>query len=1178
MAAGSVYNSVNAAVVSAGMDVAQPSTVKDMARKNHDDAQALGKITKEAADDQNSLSIKKWPQNVYNKLKPNVGKFFAFVITGIFSPVIFLVALGNDACKQISIFCRKIAKVDEPLHNLMLKTAEHVEGSKKLSQQCEALDSQNAELSDQLAAWKVHAGELKGLNDQFAHQVQQQDQQLNRVQYWNNQVDEQLAYEQQRAIDLEQQDARSRVDYQAVKGGLEKQLAEKSLRIDQLSKELEAARQQHDHTKEENICTRQKQAERIQLLESQLSAEQKQKRELVARHQGNMQALNDKEVTIRELLQKISGLRKLTEAKDREHNNKLNTLTNDISAQRDQIRLHERQEQQLRSEISHLQDLAKSQDQDNNNNAVHALHAPMSDQTGRTMSYEMTEIDRNLTAELHHLLITHQVLPADQPGVINHQHLVQQADKVLQQKTLLLGEETERRTKAEADLEKLLQHYRSEVDKFQRTISELEQQFRQAQDDHAKQSDELAMSRSQQVLAFQQALEALENEQQKLLLRISQLEEESQETESQKHDLQQRLQEYQKLSDRLKVTNQDLYEKNEVISQKNQRLREELDRLAEEFRQLPALGKECPGSEDDDPETAERESNVHQLQATLEDRLKSEVEVLEARVAQVQEELEVKNTKVTKLKQRCRKQTVKCQQLESRFKKLDEKRREEANLEKFAQTALQNDIQTLQQKLAEMSSSAKKVSRDVQTSEVSVTGPRELVDMASQADVEFQEVTSTTQAQLKEVIRSNSEHHSIDSPSSPEKVSLALQATPEDELVEPRELVHMASNACVEPNEEVNALKQELLLTQVQLIQFAKSAREFQPVYPETIELSSYGSSSKEEGSFEGGMSMLAPGVDRSLVVGSYHQELGHRTFNDPGEVRFKDLCTEKEALKKRLEGMEQHLVQLVMEKDDLTEENGGLLEQVHKMQSDLQGFDSLKRGFNEASEQRDEALINYEAQKIVIENQDLRIKELQTEVTHLEETSELELTDFKTKLTALDEKNKEFAQKQQKLLADRSRLENEKFELQSNLIQAMTCSNTSNVNQGADQEKIRLMKLEKEELDKQVSFLGRELEMVSQELRDLGKYHTLELKSKFDSLVVEIKGEEGTEDDFFTEQEGSDVAEQVKQLVRTKFGEYKDENEKLRNTNRQLAINLAAQKLAEDAIVGALSSLDSKK
>ena len=586
--------------------------------------------------------------------------------------------------------------------------------------------------------------------------------------------------------------------------------------------------------------------------------------------------------------------------------------------------------------------------------------------------------------------------------------------------------------------------------------------------------------------------------------------------------------------------------------------------------------EESEDSEDTDSDT-ELEARVNGLQAMFKGQKRIAFELLEAKIAQVEELLEVKKTEIAELTQQYSEQTAQYRRLEVQLEE-NNKRLQDVGMENFELRAAKKEVDELKEKLAEMSSSAKKVSRDVQTSEVSVTGPRELVDMATQAGVEFQEVTAATQAQLKEVIRSSSEHHSIVSPSSPEKVSLTLQATPEDVLVEPRELVHMASHAGVEPNEEVSALKQELLSTQAQLTQFIHSAREFQPVFPETIELSSYGSSSKEEGSFEGGMSMLATGVDQSLVVGSYHQELGHRTFNDPGEVRFKDLCTEKAALKIRLEGMEQQLLQLMMEKDDLTEENGALLKQVREMQVNLQGYDSLKRGFTDASEQRDEALLHYEAQKIVIENQDLRIKELQTEVIHLEKTSELELTDFKTKLTALDEKNKEFAQKHQKLLEDRSKLEVKNLNLQSNLIQAMTFSNTSNVNQGADQEEIRLMKLEKEDLDQKVSSLTRELEVLSQELRAQDEFRRLELRSQFDSLVAEMQGEEGMEDDFLTEQEGPDVAEQVKQLVRTKFGEYKDENEKLRNTNQQLAIDLAAQKLAKDAIVGALSSLDSKK
>ncbi|WP_066018449.1 hypothetical protein [Endozoicomonas atrinae] len=1021
------------------------AAIKDV----NDGANAIHKTTEAAVDDLgfNKPSLIKWGKWFVGKLGP-----FGYVVTIVLSPVLIPVSLTYDAGRGIKLLLRKITKVQEPVQKLLPMTAKQVEDAKKLEQRHKDLESQ-------------HASEIKGLKDQAAHQAQQLNQKLSREQNRNHELNILLERVVRRGDDLETDNARRRASYQALKDTLDKQLAEKEFGIQQLSKELEAARQQHDHTKEENIWARQVQADRIRSLESKLSAEQKQKCELEARHQtevsrleglhqfdlmdledqyrhnvealelrhqDHMQALNDdKEVTIQGLLREVRGLRELTDKKDRDHNNELNILTNHISVQRDQIRRHEEKEQQLRREISQFQGLTTRKDQDNNNNAVNAPYAPMSDQTVHTMQYEMTDCNLTAELELHRLLVKHQGLPSDQPGVMNYQYLVEQADKVLQQKTLLLGEETELRTKAELDLKKLQAEQKSLKEQHIHSLAQFDEQCRQICIGIERQAEESSQRTLQQMVEFQNQLSVHKRQNEELQLRITDLEEDNQELENHKESMATLLEESKKLSHRLSADYQDQLKV-------NQRLLEDLDSLEERFRQLPALDEACLDSENDDPETAELEFNVHQQQASLKGQKRTALELLE-----------VKKTEIAQLTQQYSEQYRHLEvQLEESNKRL-----QVVGMENFELRAAKKEVDELKERLAEMSSSAKKVSRNVQTSEVSVTGPRELVDMASQADVESREVTdlkeelASTQAQLKEVIRSSSEHHSIVSPTSPEKVSLTLQATPEDVLVEPRELVHMASHAGVEPNEEVNALKQELQATQAQLIQFIHSAREFQPVFPETIELSSYGSSSREEGSFEGGMSMLAPGVDHSLVGGSYHQELGHRTFNDPGEIRFKDLCIEKEALKKRLEGMEQQMIQVITDNDNLTDEKDGLLEKIHQMQSDLQDFDSLKRGFTEASEQRDEAFINYEAQKVVIENQNLRIKELQTEVTRLEDTSELELTDFKTKLTDLDEKNKEFAQKQQKLLADRSRLEDEKLELQSNLIKAMTGSNTSNTN-----------------------------------------------------------------------------------------------------------------------------------
>ena len=271
---------VSHSVNPAGPNMVSPSAARDVS----DGANAIYQMTKAAVDELgfNKPGFIQWGKWLVGKLGP-----FGYVVTIVLSPVLIPASLTYDAGRGIKLLFRKIARVEEPVQTLLPMVAKQVEDTRELEQQKQVLESQNAEISDQLAVWKVQTGELKGLNDRVAHQGQKLNCERNR----NNALNVLLERLAKRADKLEAENAAGNERYQALKVELDKQLAEKSLLIQQHSNELEAARQQHDQTKEDNIWARQAQADKICDLERKLAASQQQIHDTETRHQAKARTL-----------------------------------------------------------------------------------------------------------------------------------------------------------------------------------------------------------------------------------------------------------------------------------------------------------------------------------------------------------------------------------------------------------------------------------------------------------------------------------------------------------------------------------------------------------------------------------------------------------------------------------------------------------------------------------------------------------------------------------------------------------------------------------------------------------------------------------------------------------------------------------------------------------------------
>ncbi|WBA79824.1 hypothetical protein [Endozoicomonas sp. GU-1] len=175
--------------------------------------------------------------------------------------------------------------------------AKQVQEVGKLKQHKQESDSRHAQVSDQLAAWKTHSGELKSLNDQVNDQAKQLELKLKREQMRNHELNDLLELLANRADALESNNADNRNHYQDIRVALDKQLAEKSVRIAELSKELEAARQQHDHDLEVDMRTRQEQADVIHNLQSKLAADQQLMIDLEGLYEAEVRRLSGRHIS-----------------------------------------------------------------------------------------------------------------------------------------------------------------------------------------------------------------------------------------------------------------------------------------------------------------------------------------------------------------------------------------------------------------------------------------------------------------------------------------------------------------------------------------------------------------------------------------------------------------------------------------------------------------------------------------------------------------------------------------------------------------------------------------------------------------------------------------------------------------------------------------------------------------
>ncbi|USE33860.1 hypothetical protein [Endozoicomonas sp. SCSIO W0465] len=292
MATEPVNNSVSTvaaasvAVANAGTDMVHSSAIKDIT----DRANAIHITTMAAVDDLgfNKPSFIKWGRWVVGKLGP-----FGYLVSIVLSPLLIPASLTYDAGRGLKLLLCKITKVEEPVQKLLPMAEKQVEDARKLEQHKQDLESSNAKLSDQLSFWKVYAGQLKGFNHQIADQAQLLGQELTKEQNRNHELNALIEREVRRADNLECENADGRASYQALKVELDQQLVEKSLRIQELTTALEAARQQHDQTIEDNIRASHKQSDKIRSIERQLAEDQQQMRDLEVRYQAEVRTLEE---------------------------------------------------------------------------------------------------------------------------------------------------------------------------------------------------------------------------------------------------------------------------------------------------------------------------------------------------------------------------------------------------------------------------------------------------------------------------------------------------------------------------------------------------------------------------------------------------------------------------------------------------------------------------------------------------------------------------------------------------------------------------------------------------------------------------------------------------------------------------------------------------------------------
>ncbi len=179
MGAGSVSNNPLVNVVP-GAD--QPSTID----KVQTGANNIHQTTKAAVEGQGfkTLSIVSWGRRIVSKLG-----IAGYPVTLLLSPVLLPLSFLYDGYRCVRLLSRKITNFETPVQKLLPMTAQHAEDAAKLKQVKETLYSKNAELSDEVAARKIEAGELYSAK---AHA----DQRLVQLQQQNNHLGYQLAQQQ----------------------------------------------------------------------------------------------------------------------------------------------------------------------------------------------------------------------------------------------------------------------------------------------------------------------------------------------------------------------------------------------------------------------------------------------------------------------------------------------------------------------------------------------------------------------------------------------------------------------------------------------------------------------------------------------------------------------------------------------------------------------------------------------------------------------------------------------------------------------------------------------------------------------------------------------------------------------------------------------------------------------
>lgn len=191
MCAGLVTNTPVSLVVANAEPVTDRPSVIDAVKSG---VKVVNQNAKVAVDGQsfNTLSIISWGRRIVKKLG-----IIGYPVTLLLSPVLLPASFVYDGYRGVSLLFRKITGAT--VERLLPMTEEQVVNTEKLRQERQALETKNAELSDQVKAWSAYVDQLKVANNQSAQQTQLLAQQLSQAQCWNQSLGQQVAEQQQRA-------------------------------------------------------------------------------------------------------------------------------------------------------------------------------------------------------------------------------------------------------------------------------------------------------------------------------------------------------------------------------------------------------------------------------------------------------------------------------------------------------------------------------------------------------------------------------------------------------------------------------------------------------------------------------------------------------------------------------------------------------------------------------------------------------------------------------------------------------------------------------------------------------------------------------------------------------------------------------------------------------------------